>query len=349
MVIAVTSTSPPARTVCTAALCVLLTLSLVPGVAAADQRTGGSVVVGSDETIEGNLDIFGGSVVVRGTVTGDLNVFAGSVRIEGTVEGDVSASAGTVVLGPNATVGGNLDAAAGTVTVAGTVDGNVDAAAETITLAPTAAVGGDLTYGGQLVREDGAQVSGSVTQGELAGGGAAGPVPSAPGWVVGVYGLLVNAALGAVLLLVFPQFSRSLAARARNSPLRSGGTGLLVLIGVPVVLVLVALTIVGIPLTLAGTFAFVFVLWVAAVYGRYAVGAWLSRLVGVENRWAGLLVGLVAVAVLKQVPFLSGLVEFLVLLLGLGALSLTLYGRYRGGDEAEADAPTTGDEDVAPA
>ncbi len=330
------------------ALVFVVALALLPGIAAADQRSGGSVVVGPNETVEGDLDAFGGNIVVRGTVTGDLSAFGGNVRIDGTVEGDVEAAAGNVVLGPNATVGGNVEASADTVTVAGTVDGTLDAGARSLTLARTASIGGDLTYSGDLTRESGATVGGSVTQGEV-GGSFENTGPSLPGWAFDAYGLLVNAALGAVLLLVFPVFSRSLADRASASPGRSSGVGLLALVGIPVALTLTMLTIVGIPLALAGWGLYLVLLWVAAVYGRYAVGTWLSGLAGVDNRWVGLLVGLVAVALLKQIPLLGGLVELLVVLFGLGALSMSLYGRYRGGGQGDADAPTAGDEDATPA
>lgn len=327
---------------------VVVAVAVGPGVAAAQERTGGSVVVGPDETVDGDLEAVGGSVVVEGRVTGDLDASAGSVRIEGTVDGDVSAAAGSVDVGPDARIGGDLEATGGSVSIAGAVDGNVEAAAETITLASSAEVGGDLTYAGDLVREDGATVGGTVSQGDVGPTAFDSDVPAAPDWAFSAYGLLVNALLGAVLLFAFPGFSSGVAARATDTPLRSGGVGLLALVGIPVALVLSMVTIVGIPLALAGLLLYGLLVWVGAVYGRYAVGTWLLSLVGVDNRWVALLAGLLVVAGLKLVPYLGGFVELVVVLLGLGALSLSLTERYRRGRQVEPETAPAADEGGVP-
>lgn len=317
------------RTALLVLLLVALGLSVLPGTAAAESRTGGSVVVGANETVDGNLEAFAGSVLVRGTVTGDLNGAAGNVRIEGTVQGDVSVASGTVVVARNATVGGNLDAGAETVTVAGRVDGDVTAGSRVLRLTDTASIGGDVTYGETLDRAPGAVVAGSVERGQVGGGVSIGPGPQISGWLFSVYVLLANAALGVFLLLVFPEFSRTVADRAIDAPLQSGGIGLLTLLGTPIALVAVALTIVGIPLSLLGIFLFVAVAWTGALYGRYALGTWLTDVAGVENRWLALFTGLLVVFALKLLPVVGGLVELLAVLLGLGALVVSLVSRYR--------------------
>ncbi len=70
-----------------------------------------------------------------------------------------------------------------------------------------------------------------------------------------------------------------MASRVREESLQSGGVGLLTLIVVPVRLVLLAITIVGIPQTNLGAVAFGIAVCIGSVYGRYAVTAWaLARL-----------------------------------------------------------------------
>lgn len=338
-----------ARTV-SLALVVLLAVTFVPGVAAAEDRVGGSVVVGPDETIDDDLDVAGGSVVIQGTVTGDVSVAAGSVRIDGTIEGDLEVSGGSVELGEEGTVGGNLEAGAGSVLVAGTVGGNAELAAETITLAETAAIEGNLTYAGDLVQEDGARVGGTITEDEVSPGVVNTDGMNVPAWASTVYFLLANAILGVLLLLVMPVFSQSVASRVTDSPLRSGGTGLLALVAVPIALTLLLLTIVGIPLSILGFFLYLTLLWVGAIYGRLAVGMWLLSQFGRAEPWTGLIVGLVVVAALSFVPVVGGLVELAVVLLGLGALSLSLYDRYRGrrGPTVESEVGPAGDEESSP-
>jgi hypothetical protein len=103
-------------------------------------------------------------------------------------------------------------------------------------------------------------------------------VPVFSDWVLGVYSFFVNLPLGALLLLAFPRFSRRVADSAFEGPGRAGAAGFMILVGVPVLLVLTAITIIGIPLAVVGAMVFGVLVWVGAVYGRIAVGTWLTPL-----------------------------------------------------------------------
>lgn len=320
----------------------VVVLATVPGPVAAEARAGGSVVVAEGETVDG-LETFAGSVVVRGTVEGDLSALAGdvtvtetgrvtgnvagaagSIRIAGAVDGDVSGAAGDVAIAETGSVGGNLDVGAGTLRIDGTVAGDVTVGAERIVLGQDASVGGDLTYDGQLSGPRGV-VAGSIDRDPSLGGPVFEPItPGFGEWVLGIYGFLVNLTLGAVLLLVFPRFSRRVADTAVEGPARAGAVGLLLLVGVPLVLLAVAITIIGIPLTIVGAMVFGLFAWVASVYGRFAVGTWLTAYTTVESRWVSLLVGFLVVGIAVRIPFVGWIPEFLVGLLGLGALALAL-------------------------
>jgi hypothetical protein len=126
---------------------------------------------------------------------------------------------------------------------------------------------------------------------------------------------------------------------------RTGGVGLLALVGVPVGLVLLVITLVGIPLAVVGAVAFAGAVWAGLVYGQYAVGVRALAAVDREGRWSALVVGLVGFALLGAVPILGGLLELGALLLGLGALVLGLREAYRrrSGDRP-ADRQSTLDE-----
>jgi cytoskeletal protein CcmA (bactofilin family) len=336
----------------TVLLAVLLVLAAVPAPAAAqDTRTGDTVLVAEGETVDDDLQAFAGTVIVRGTVNGDLTAFtgnvfvdgevngdlqafSGNVRINGTVTGDVNAAGGNVFLARDGRVGGQFQAGAGNVVIEGEIGENARLGASTITVGPTAVVGGDLAYDGNLTLSDEAQIGGEVRHEDDLGPGVQGPL--VPGWVGWAYGLLVNLLLGAVVLLIFPAFSTRLAARAASDPLRSGGVGLLALVGIPILLALLFVSLVGIPLGLIGILVYGLLLWLGYVYGSFAVGSWLLSLADAENRWLALLVGLLAVSLVGLIPILGGLVQFFVLLLGLGALALGLRNRYRGRRAARA-------------
>ena len=325
------------------AVVLLVGLAVVPGVAAAEQRAGGSVVVGPDEAVSG-LTATGGSIVVYGTVAGDLDAYAGtvtiapggrvtgsvqayagSVRIEGTVDGRVVAYAGSVRQTTNATVGGTLGAVAGDATVAGTVRGDVAAATSSLRLAPTARVSGDVTYDGRLDAAPGATVGGETRSSEDLD---LGPAPPAlpPGTLV-VYGVLTNLLVGYLLVRGLGGFSVAVVETAALDTLPSLGWGLAAVVATPLVLLALVLTVVGIPVAVAVLLALPAAGWVGTVYGRFAVGAYLLSLVGRDEPIQGLVVGVVLVGLLGAVPVVGPVVRAAVAVLGLGAVGIELADR----------------------
>lgn len=318
-------------------------LSLVPAPATAQTGGGGTIIVDEGETVS-EVSAVAGTVVVRGTVTGDVSVLAGDVRVEegGTVEGDLSAAAGNVRISgtvngvvsagagnvhvqETGTVGGNFDVGAGNVIIDGTIEGDATIGAETIRLGEDAEIAGSLTYDGELEGNLGA-VQGDITRDPTIGAGLATDFQPLATAVFAAYAFLLNLILGAILLFLFPRFSAEVADRVVTDPVRTGLIGLGLLIAIPVLLLALVITVVGIPLMLVGAIAFTLLAWIGVVYGRFAVGAWLLSLAEVDNRWAALVVGLLLGAIFAQVPVIGGLLNFLIFLLGFGALARGLYG-----------------------
>lgn len=369
------SNTLPRRRVGVALVAATALLAASTGLAAAQvDGTSGTIVVEAGETVDG-IDGTAGAVIVRGTVDGDVDALAGevliaeggavrggleaaagSVTVAGTVDGDASVAAGSVRLTETGSIGGGLDAAGSYVSIAGAVGGDVRAGAETLALASTADVGGDLRYDAdEFRRADGASVAGRVIEDASLGenfspggiGVGLGLGLDAPGWADAIGGLFANLLLGAVLLVVFPGFSTRIADRVADAPAHSGGVGLLALIAIPLVLVLFAVTIVGIPLAIFGAVAYALAIWIGLVYGQYAVGARVIDRVDRSGRWLALVVGVVGFAVVGLVPILGGLLQFVALLLGLGALFAELRVGYRARRGAGGADPRRGPVDDA--
>ncbi|OLZ42398.1 cell shape determination protein CcmA [Natrinema saccharevitans] len=333
-----------------AVLVVLVVCGTVPATVAAQSngQTGGTVVVEEDETVD-SLEAFGGTVVVRGTVTGDVSAVGGDVRIErtgevggdleaaggsvtvaGTVDGDVDAGAGSLTITEDGTVGGAVTAGVGTVTIDGTIEGDAEIGAETIRLGETASIAGDLRYDGDLEGNTDA-VAGEIEADASLGVDVAPTIQPFASWLFTAYALAVNLLLGALLLGLFPRFSDGVADRVASGPLRSGLVGLAALVVIPVLLIALAISVVGLPLSFVGGFVFALLVWVGIIYGRFAIAAWILSLVGLGNRWLALVVGLVAGALLSQlpVPIVGEVIGLIVLLLGLGGLVRGLVGHWR--------------------
>lgn len=359
--------------VAVALLVVLVVIGGLPAVAVAQQSTadesepsGAVVRVDENETVEGTLDATAGAVVIAGTVdgdvsatagsvlitdsgrvTGDLNATAATVLIEGRVDSDVLVSAAALELRDGSAVGGTLDAGVADARIAGSIGGDVATSAATLAVAPTTTIDGSLTYrSDDATVADGAAISGEVTRDddlEIAspgalGGGSETELPTIPSWVGAVYSGLSSLLFGAILLLAAPNFSGRIAEVGTTQPLRSGGAGLLTLLGTPIALVILLVTIVGIPLSLVGFLIFGAVVFAATVYGAFVLGTLLLSLGDYRNRWAALAVGVAAVALLRQLPVVGGVARFVILLLGLGALATVLY-ELRGSDDGSDGDP----------
>jgi cytoskeletal protein CcmA (bactofilin family) len=331
---------------------ILLFVSITPAIAAAETQTGGTVIIGPEETVADGLNVMAGEVTIMGTVQGDLNAFAGdvviaengrvtgdvngfsgSITIAGVVEGGLSGAAGSIVLTETSRVGGQVAGSAGSVTFAGIINGDVEVGAESVTVRETARLGGDLRYNaGTFVNEG--TVEGSVIRDQSIGNQVdIGISDGLADIVVGGYVLVVNFLLGMGLLVVFPAFTERVTGYSQTEPVIAVGAGLLTLVGVPLILILLLLTIVGIPLSLVGFGVLGLIAWIAAVIGRLAIGEWLTRLAGVESRWLSLIVGLLAIAVLVRTPVVGSVIDVAVLLLGVGALAVVLYRAYRDSPE----------------
>lgn len=325
---------------------IAVVLTLFSGVAVAQSGVGGTVTVESGETvsslsgaygtiiIEGTVtgDVSGaaGNIVIRegGVVGGDLEAAAGNIRIAGTIGGDVSTGGGSIYLTETGIVEGNFAVGAGDVRIDGIINGDAEVGAETIRLGETATIAGSLTYDGSLEGNLDA-VQGDITEDSSLGVNILTDFRPFAKWIFTINTFVFNLLLGALLLGLLPNFSDRVADRVATEPAKTGLAGIGTFLGVPILLVLVAITVVGIPISLVGLLAFLVFSWIGLVYGRFAVGLWLLSFADVDSRWVGLVVGLLLAVVLWQIPVIGGLLNLIIFLLGLGALVLGLVTRRR--------------------
>jgi len=316
-----------------------------------------------DQPVKGDLFAAGGELRIAAPVTGDLLAAGGTLRIEGTagqnlyaaggqvaLDGSIARNArvagGSVSLGPQARIAGNaslaggrievlggvggyLQVAGGHVLIDGRVDGDVDATAGALELGPRARIGGKLRYRGRepLKQDAASQVQGGIERLEMplrhkekrAGGRAAFGV-----WTLG---LMV---LAAVLVAALPGASTRVLEAARTRPGWSLLAGFIALVTVPVAVIVLLATVIGIPLALLvliDYFALLLVGYVAggAALGDAALRRWLGARAG-QSGWRALFaaLGVLAIGLLALVPWLGGLIAFLALLAGMGALLLPL-------------------------
>lgn len=303
-----------------------------------------------DHAIDGDAVLAAGSIDVRGRVGGDLRIAGGFVTLTGRVGGEALVVAGSLAFGPDTEVGGRVWLAGGDVAVAGRfhrdvkvyarnvlvlghVTGNVHLFGATIEVLPSARIDGNLTYVSNtpIKMHPGARVAGKVIRepGRL-------PTLRLPGWPpfrpLLMFGLL---AAGALLLAVFPRFTASAVQTVRASPLGSLGLGTAIFFSVPPVMLLLVITIIGIPIALMLAGLYAVALLAGFLVAAFFIGERLLRLGGrratAGGYWAR--VGMLAIALIilwlvRHMPYVGGLLILLALTIGLGAMALQAFSHY---------------------
>ena len=213
-----------------------------------------------------------------------------------------------------------------------------------IELGPSAEVTDRLIHvGSQVELRPGARVTGqevSLWLPQLEDWGAAlattatTPAPAPPSLATrlawSLFGLLASFGLGSLWLHVLPTFRSQVLARMRQRPWRALGMGFLHYLAIIPVALLLVLTIIGIALLPLYAMGLGLLVWVGYVAGAALIG---SLLVRAWRSWQQLLLGLALLSAAAWVPVLGGLVGFLVVTAGVGAIMLQTYeriGAWRG-------------------
>lgn len=288
----------------------LAAMALAVPAAAPAASTGGA---GEDAVVVVSGDV----AVERGETVEGVFLASGDARIAGRVDGDVIVLSGDVI-------------------VSGRIDGNLFTAAGTARLLPSAEVGGDVQYGDEHPRVAlDARVQGDVGKQDWPDvGGLVGLVGGFLIWLAVSISMLL---LGALLLLIAPRAADALEARSRGKAGPTIAIGIAILIVLPVLAVLAAITLVGLPLAAGILLALAPLGAVAYVTSAYAFG---RRVVPPpRHRMLSLLAGLAVLRLAALVPVLGVLVGLAALIFGLGLIGAAIGAAREPADPAPAQSP----------
>lgn len=305
--------------------CLLLPTGSAHAAGLAEGRVifGDNYTLESDEILTGDLVVLGGNVTIEegAIVEGDTVVVGGNVTLDGHVEGSLVIIGGTAKMGESARVDEDL-----------------------------------VTVGGWLQREPGSEVGGDVITNLPAPEIAIPNVPSPPvipeipalpipqspaqvhvydspiGQFFRMLGMSLALAVLAVVASLFmqPQIER-VSQAVVEQPLIAGSFGLLAVILAPLVLAILALTIILIPVVILAAI----VLALAWLFGVIAIGCEVGeRFMRATNlAWPypfvagfGTFLLMLLVGGLGLLPCLGVMASILLALLGIGGVTLTLFG-----------------------
>jgi hypothetical protein len=325
-------------------------------VAVQNQVAGDALLAGGRVTLAapvgGDAAVAGGEVEVSGPVAQDLYAAGGQLRINSAVSGSVRLAGGDIRLARDARVADGLSAAGGRIelegevssyaniaggslTINGTVNGNVEAAGGRLQVGPNAVIQGQLTYRGPQAAEvaAGAQISGGVRN----------IAYEPPMWrrslpvffgIIALIWLIGWAIVGALLLWLLPVETRMVTLAAQANPGFAALIGIIALFVVPVIIILLLISAVGMPLAFLLGLLYLVLLPLGYLAGVIAIGDWflprLRRHQGYATtgaRIGAFLIALIAVAILTQIPFIGWLGGLLLWIIGIGAVLLALARR----------------------
>ena len=322
--------------------------------------TGDLIVYATDVTIRGtvqgsviswsrSLDLEGGVggsvftgaqfVTVQGRVDGSLFTFSQETRIaQGSRVGRGVASYSNV-LSVHGEIAHGVRAAGGSIDIAGPVQRNVDAAAQRITVGSRGHIGGALIA--EVRHRDDLRIDPAATLASepvvrLAGGGASPSRYLTASFYLWQSLWLVAALIAGGLLLWLAPGAATVRLETPSVALRTLGVGFLCVIAAPVAALVAAMTLVGLPLAIV-----LLGLWALAIYlAKIPVALFLARTVlgppGYGGPASALLVGLLAVFVAVNLPFIGWIVNLVLTLLGVGGLFAWALAAYRGSGGAAA-------------
>ena len=297
-------------------------------------------------TVEGNLLGFSETVAVSGVVNGTVLGAASSLDFLGSAVGsDLWVAGETLRIDDDARIGGNATVATGTTSMDGSVAKDLYAFGETVELGGTlgqdleafaarvrllgeAKVGGDVRY--RTEDEDDLHVADTAqVGGEVVFLGVPEALRDRNRYATGAFYLWELAWLAAAFIvgLIFLWLvpgTRSLSLGAGVDALKTSGVGLLTLVGVPILAVLAGITLVGLPLSLILIVAWALAFYLAQIVVASMVGRMLMS--GRDSLAWTLLAGLFVVAVAVNLPFIGGIISFVLTIVGMGLLVQYLLG-----------------------
>jgi cytoskeletal protein CcmA (bactofilin family) len=301
------------------------------------------------QPVAGDILAAGWRVAVTGRAEDDVRIAAGEVTVDAPVVGDLTLAGGDVTIGSHARVSGRawltgstirvdglfereVQIAGATVEISGEIRKPLRVVAEKFQILPSARILGPLTYKGSTEARiaEGAVVNGPITYDRIpereARRARAFPAVSTLLFALHVF-------LAGLLVVIFlPRVETSVVEMLRRQPGRSLLAGFVVLVTTPVGALLLAISVLGLPIGLALGALYAMALFGGVLVTAFFVGDAEARLfktgpIITRGQHALLLLaGVLTLALLRSL--LGGLVVFASLLFGLGALVLTAHHAY---------------------
>ncbi len=271
------------------------------------------VILTRDAHVKGDAWIAARRAAIEGEFEGDLSIRAQEALINGHVQGDVTFYGLELSLGPDARIDGDVDyysASAAKIDKGAQVKGEVNGHAFRAT--------------DDRVRDDTRERWRESHMRDRHGF-------SAPGYHMSAGGAVVFGGLALLLALIAPGAAARMRDAATAEPLQALGLGFVWLVGVPVLAIASAITLVGLPVAFLLMLLYPLGILFGLVAVLVALGGLIAARIGAAGEGAlGLVVGIVLAAAILwiaiSIPAIGAIVWLAAVAIGLGLIVMALWG-----------------------
>jgi len=319
---------------------------------------GANVVING--LVEGDVIAAGANITINSEIKGNVRVAGGSVTIRGNVGGNITVLCGNLTVDRNVEIGRNLLVGAGSAVIEGKINKNLYASASNIVinghilgsayltvdsegnvvLNPQTVINGNLEYtaakaaevksGAQIQKEEKFHQLADFRPQRKAGWSAFFTMM----WFISLLGAIV---VGLVLIAVFKPWLIKISKMAESKIGLSILKGLIFLIVTPIALMILMVTIIGLPLAFIGLAIYLVLLYISKIILAVYVGERLIKLVRKQIKdvplvWS-MIIGVVILYILCLIPILGFLIRLVVVLWALGLIMTLVQNEFKLGNK----------------
>jgi len=299
------------------------------------------VTINSD--IEGDLIILAGTTRINGNVKGNLIVVARQADVNSQINGNIYAACGQLKLKQKAKILGDVFSVAGTLTTNGSIqkklysitqllniNGKVKegftAKSQQIILGSEAQILGDIKYTAvqKMKKSSNAKISAKINEKITSRKNQKQKFNKIIKQFASNFLSLIGALIvGVILLFFFPKFSEKVRINMKKNFWTSIGWGLLTWIIIPIIISILILFLIGLPLAMILLALYFMLIYLSKIFVGLCFGMYITK-EKLQPIWA-MSIGLVILYLIGIIPYFGNLVNFAIILIGFGAVLLSLY------------------------
>ncbi len=321
----------------------------------------GAQTVNIDGTVNGDAFIGAQTVKITGIINGNLHAGANTLLLEGKIKGNVYAGAqniivsgadiggsliagaATVNLDKSTVIGGTLMVGTGSLTIDSQIGRSVYAGTGNLTIGGSTIIGKDLYYAsgkekGQANISANAKIIGNTYKSEIVTPEKSADLEpikrQAPvifngaKFIFGIFSFIGALIVGFIYMKLFPKSFTETSKLVSVSFWKSFGIGFLVTITFIPAMIILLITVVGIPVAGLVFLSLLIYSYLAKIVVGSALGSWFTKRFNMKaSAYGAFALGLLVFYILKLIPFVGFLAGLVVLWVGLGAFTMRLFSK----------------------